>query len=47
MLTFVGALAGTLGVRQIGPHTLKVAIPLLLIAAPCAQDHNRNWSYNR
>ncbi len=32
VLTFVGALVGTLGVRQIGPHTLKVVIPLLLIA---------------
>ena len=31
-LTFVGALVGALGVRQIGPHTLKVVIPLLLIA---------------
>lgn len=30
--TFVGAIAGTLGVRQIGPNTLKVIIPLLLIA---------------
>jgi len=32
VLTFVGALVGTLGVRQIGPNTLKVVIPLLLIA---------------
>ena len=32
LLTFVGALVGTLGVRQISPHTLKVVIPLLLIA---------------
>lgn len=31
-LTFLGAIVGTLGVRQIGPHTLKVLIPLLLIA---------------
>lgn len=30
--TFVGAIVGTLGVRQIGPNTLKVIIPLLLIA---------------
>ena len=32
VLTFVGALVGTLGVRQISPNTLKVVIPLLLIA---------------
>jgi len=32
VLTFVGAIVGTLGVRQISPHTLKVVIPLLLIA---------------
>lgn len=32
VLTFVGALVGTLGVRQIGPDTLKVVIPLLLLA---------------
>lgn len=32
VLTFVGAMVGTLGVRQIGPNTLKVVIPLLLIA---------------
>ena len=31
-LTFVGAFVGTLGVRRIDPHTLKVIIPLLLIA---------------
>lgn len=30
--TFLGAAVGTLGVRQIGPDTLKVVIPLLLIA---------------
>ena len=32
VLTFVGAFVGTLGVRRIDPHTLKVIIPLLLIA---------------
>ncbi len=32
MLTFVGAGVGTLGVQQVGPHVLKVAIPLLLLA---------------
>ncbi len=31
-LTFIGALVGTLGVRQISPNTLKIIIPLLLIA---------------
>jgi uncharacterized protein len=30
--TFLGAAIGTLGVRQIGPNTLKLVIPLLLIA---------------
>ena len=30
--TFGGAIAGTLGVRQVGPDTLKVIIPLLLVA---------------
>jgi uncharacterized membrane protein YfcA len=32
LITFIGAIFGTLGVRQIGPNTLKVIIPLLLIA---------------
>lgn len=32
LFTFIGAIIGTLGVRQIGPNTLKVIIPLLLIA---------------
>jgi len=32
LITFVGAIIGTCGVRQIGPNTLKVIIPLLLIA---------------
>jgi uncharacterized membrane protein YfcA len=32
LITFIGAIVGTLGVRQIGPNTLKVIIPLLLIA---------------
>lgn len=32
LITFLGAIFGTLGVRQIGPNTLKVIIPLLLIA---------------
>jgi hypothetical protein len=32
LLTFLGAALGTLGVQQIGPHILKVAIPLLLLA---------------
>lgn len=32
LITFIGAIIGTLGVRQIGPNTLKVLIPLLLIA---------------
>ena len=32
VFTFLGAALGTLGVRQIGPDTLKVVIPLLLIA---------------
>jgi len=31
-ITFVGAAIGSLGVRQVGPNTLKVVIPLLLIA---------------
>lgn len=31
-LTFLGAAIGALGVRQIGPDTLKVIIPLLLLA---------------
>jgi len=30
--TFIGAIVGTMGVRQIGPNTLKIIIPLLLIA---------------
>jgi uncharacterized membrane protein YfcA len=32
VFTFIGAVIGALGVRQIGPSTLKVVIPLLLIA---------------
>lgn len=32
LCTFIGAILGTLSVRQIGPDTLKVIIPLLLIA---------------
>lgn len=32
LITFVGAIIGTLGVRQLAPNTLKVIIPLLLIA---------------
>jgi uncharacterized protein len=32
LFTFIGATVGTMGVRQIGPNTLKVVIPLLLIA---------------
>jgi len=32
VFTFLGAVVGTMGVRQIGPNTLKVIIPLLLIA---------------
>lgn len=32
VFTFLGAVIGTMGVRQIGPNTLKVIIPLLLIA---------------
>lgn len=32
VFTFLGAAIGTFGVRQIGPNTLKVVIPLLLIA---------------
>ena len=32
LITFIGALIGTLTVRQVGPNTLKVIIPLLLIA---------------
>jgi len=32
LFTFLGAVIGTLGVQQVGPHVLKVAIPLLLLA---------------
>jgi len=32
IFTFIGSAIGTLGVRQIGPNTLKIIIPLLLIA---------------
>ena len=32
LVTFVGAVVGTFGVRQLPPNTLKVIIPLLLIA---------------
>jgi uncharacterized protein len=32
IFTFLGAVIGTMGVRQVGPDTLKVIIPLLLIA---------------
>ena len=32
IFTFIGSAIGSLGVRQIGPNTLKVIIPLLLIA---------------
>ena len=32
LLTFLGAALGTLTVQQVGPHILKVAIPLLLLA---------------
>jgi uncharacterized membrane protein YfcA len=32
VFTFLGAIVGTLGVRQIGPDALKVIIPLLLLA---------------
>jgi uncharacterized membrane protein YfcA len=32
LITFLGAAIGTLGVQQVGPHVLKVAIPLLLLA---------------
>jgi len=40
VFTFIGAIVGTMGVRQIGPNTLKVVIPLLLIAV--AVDSLRN-----
>lgn len=42
LITFIGALIGTLGVRQIGPHTLKVIIPLLLIAVAVYSLRNPN-----
>jgi uncharacterized membrane protein YfcA len=42
LITFVGAILGTLGVRQIGPHTLKVIIPLLLIAVAVYSLRNPN-----
>jgi uncharacterized membrane protein YfcA len=42
LITFVGAIFGTLGVRQIGPHTLKVVIPLLLIAVAVYSLRNPN-----
>jgi len=42
LITFVGALFGTLGVRQIGPNTLKVIIPLLLIAVAAYSLRNPN-----
>src|SRR5688572_30589681 len=32
LLTFLGAALGTLAVQQVGPHILKVAVPLLLLA---------------
>ena len=32
LLTFLGAALGTLVVQQVGPHILRVAIPLLLLA---------------
>jgi uncharacterized membrane protein YfcA len=32
VFTFIGAMVGAMGVRQIGPNTLKIVIPLLLIA---------------
>jgi len=32
LLTFLGAALGTLAVQQVGPHVLKVAVPLLLLA---------------
>jgi len=32
LVTFIGAITGSLGVRQLPPNTLKVIIPLLLIA---------------
>jgi uncharacterized membrane protein YfcA len=40
--TFLGAILGTLAVRQIGPHTLKVIIPLLLIAVAAYSLRNPN-----
>jgi uncharacterized protein len=42
LITFVGAILGTFGVRQIGPNTLKVIIPLLLIAVAVYSLRNRN-----
>lgn len=42
LITFVGALIGTLIVRQIGPNTLKVIIPLLLIAVAVYSLRNPN-----
>ncbi len=53
-LTLVGAMVGTLGVRQIGPHTLKVLIPLLLVAVavyllrrPHLGEHDREARMSR
>lgn len=42
LFTFLGAIVGTLGVRQIGPNTLKVVIPLLLIAVAVYSLRNPN-----
>src|SRR6478736_380963 len=42
LITFVGALVGTLIVRQVGSDTLKVIIPLLLIAVAVYSLRNRN-----
>lgn len=42
LITFIGAIIGTLGVRQIGPNTLKVIIPLLLIAVAIYSLRNPN-----
>ncbi len=42
LITFIGAIVGTLGVRQIGPSTLKVIIPLLLIAVAVYSLRNPN-----
>lgn len=42
LITFLGAIIGTLGVRQIAPNTLKVVIPLLLIAVAVYSLRNPN-----